>query len=234
MTRIYAAAALLAASYLALPTLAEAQVTKKGSAYQFRTKFKKGQVIKYQFDTTIAGPQAMTIEMPMKMSVLNVVKDIADIEATVGPISMNGKAMGQPGTGVQTQTFKMNNMGKVVGNNAKAVGLGASLPEKPIPVGGTYTATLPLGPAAGGGNAKATYKFKGIKNVDGRPVAELAVTVASAGTQKLGGSGTIFLLVSDGSLHKANLDMQMTPPTGASKGSSPQQPVKFNIVMKRL
>lgn len=229
----FGAAALLCGALLAFPAAADAQIHKQGKGYLFRAKFKKGETLKYDMNTTITGmPQPMVISMPMQMTVDAVAKEIADITAKVGPISMNGKPF--DGGQAQTSKMKMNRMGKVVGGGQGSVGVGASLPEKPLAIGGTYTSPLPLGPAVGGGDALATYKFVGIKKVDGKSVAEMAVTVGSDGPSKVEGSGTIYLLVSDASLHKASLAMKMVAPPSARAPGKAAQDVRFNIVMKRV
>jgi hypothetical protein len=57
---------------------------------------------------------------------------------------------------------------------------------------------------------KATYRFRGMKTVEGRQMAE--ITYALTGNAK--GSGTILILASDGSLWSNTANVQLETPMG--------------------
>jgi hypothetical protein len=231
------AAALFVAAFVAAPH-ADAQVTKSGSNYTFRMKFTKGQTTRYNVVTnmTMGGAgsaggnnaPAMKMEMPMTMLVENVQKDVADLKMTVGPPTMNGQAMGQ--SQPQTQTMKMDSRGRVVGGGQSMGGVMATLPDKPIAVGGTWTAQMPM---QGMGNMNATYKFLGLKNEGGRQVAEIEVTVSSKGQMNASGSGRMFILASDGSLLRSSLNLNASMPTGQGQGQGAGGQMRMQVTIAR-
>jgi hypothetical protein len=196
---------LLGASLLA--PLADAQVTRSGNGYLFRQKYTKGQTIRYNMTMEQQGAaqgQAMKIAMPMTQTVRDVNKGVADLTIRVGPMTMNGRPMGE----AQTLNLKMDARNQIVGGASGPSGqMQAVLPQGAIRVGQTWTSDMPLQGMPGGGNAKATYKFNGIKNVGGRQVAEVGVTFTTTGSPSMTGNGTMLILVSDGSLQRSNLTM---------------------------
>lgn len=201
-------AALLVA---ALAGAATAQITKQGDGYLLRMKYKKGDVVKYTMTTTSTGANipAMNMKMPMSNKVLSVAKGVAELEYTVGPMTNNGKAMGQ----AQTMKAKVDSRGKITGGGAQLQQMSnITLPEKPVKVGASWkgTQTTEAGPS-GTLTLNATYTFVGVKTVSGKQVAEIKVTV-SGGNQmmKTSGGGTMRLLTVDGSLYSTAMDQTIT------------------------
>ena len=84
------------------------------------------------------------------------------------------------------------------------------MPEKPLAVGKSWTSKSKgfVGPAAQM-ELNATYRFLGIKvNKEGAKLAEVAMRAESApdkGAITASTKGTVWLLVSDGSMHSASL-----------------------------
>jgi hypothetical protein len=107
--------------------------------------------------------------------------------------------------------MKMNSRGEVVGGAPGASTASIKLPEKPVPVGGTWTGTVPVG-GMGGGSINAVYKFVGVKNIGGKQVAVINVTVNGMGK----GTGVTHLAMADGSLVKSVTNLNITAGQGQS------------------
>jgi len=221
-----------AATGLMLGALAvtDAQITKQGNAYLLRMKFAKGQTAKYQMDMTMnMGAQKMSMSMPMTQKVTNVrANGAAEINYTMGPMSMNGKPMGN-----QTQSTRivMDPSGKVIeGQNMGQTGASVSLPAKPVRVGESWTVNTKMAAGtAGPMDVKATYTLAGFQTIAGKQAAKINVKMSAAGQMSMNGSGTMLLLSSDGSLHSANINMNMK---GQQQGQ--QMNVTSTIALKRV
>lgn len=191
--------------------VASAQVTKQGSGYLLRMKFKQGEVTKFVMTTTTSGSgaPAMNLKMPMTTKVLAVKGGVAEVEYNVGPMTNNGKAMGE----AQKVTSKIDSRGKLSGGSPQLQQMGnITLPEKAIPVGGVWKGTQnsQAGPS-GSITINATYTLVGIKTVGGKQVAEIKVAMTGGNQMlKTTGGGTMFLRVADGSLHSTVLDQSIS------------------------
>lgn len=204
----------------ALAAFAPAQIVKKGNGYLFRMKFSKGAVIRYTVKSTspgLGGPKSppMKINFPMVWNVLNVQGGVATIKALVGPVML-----GQQQVLAQSQTtVSIDGRGQSVGNTSTGQQITPTLPLNPIRVGASWSATMPIQGAAGAqSDLTATYKFVGIKNVGGKQVALLSITTKGASR----GSGTMQLLVSDGTLFSSHLsvDLKIQTPDGGTMNRS--------------
>lgn len=196
---------------------ANAQITKQGGGYLLRAKYVSGKKIDYVMDAKgAASGTAFTMRMPLKTKVTGVTKGIATITYVVGPIAMtfNGKPMNNPAMGskAETVTIKMDSRGNVVGGDKAMSNVGSiGLPEKPIPVGGSWSATTdtPAGPA-GTMKVNATYKLVGFETVGGIKSAKIAITLKGSGQANVKGSGTVWLAMADGSLVKNSTTMNVS------------------------
>jgi hypothetical protein len=214
---------------VAAPTLADAQISKKGAAgYLFKPKFTRGTVAKYTLTAKSAGPQTANISSSFTQKVLGINGQIVDIEITSSPVMVNGKPMGKQDTHKMQWDMKSN---KAVGQSQAMFG---GIPNKPLKVGESYKAKLPMGgPMGGPGGLEATYKFIGLKNVGGKQVAQLDIAIPKTanGSMQMGGSGTMFLLASDASLVNVNMKMTMSMP--AQQGQKPMT-VTTSLAIKRV
>lgn len=230
-------AKLAAVSFAALVAVgfADAQVTKQGNGYLLRMKFTPGQTSKFNIamDTSAAG-QSMKMAMPMTQKVVSVKNGVADLTMNVGPMSMNGKPMN---TQVQTINVSMDSTGKVVkGAPMGQTGTQVSLPEKPVKVGESWTVNTKTQAGMGGNmDVKATYTLAGFQTVAGKQMAKLNVKMSAGGQMTMKGDGTMLLLMTDGSLHTANLKMNMTMPQPQGQGAQGGQPMNIvtNMTIKR-
>jgi hypothetical protein len=217
------AAALCMLGLIGVARMSSAQVTKTGGAYLLRMKFFKGQKLSYLMTSSSTG---VKMEIPFIMNVTDVTGNVATINLTVGPASVNGKRAMNGNTPAKAQvvTIQMDNRGKVVKSSQPgAQGMaGVVLPEKPIRIGETFPvdSTTPMG----GMNMKVTgrYRFAGIKNVNGKQAAQLAVMLSGSGTggaaMKIStkGSGTTNLDIADGQLRAAAINQEITIIRGAN------------------
>lgn len=225
-------------------THAGAQVTKVGDAYQFRIKYAKGKTTHYQMttQTTMPGgmpgapnnkPAAMSMTIPMTMTIVSVQGNTAVIKSDIGAMTMNGRAMSKP----QTMQMTMDDRGKVVG---KATGAGAGmglenmgggLPDKPLKVGESFTTNKTVNQMGQNFQMKGVSTFKGIKTIGGKQLAEIATKVSGTGTASMNGTGTSYYNLADGSLNSMNMitDMTITMP-----GQNQQMHMKVNMDMKTV
>ncbi len=213
----------LALGLLAIPLLSPAQVTKQGNGYLFRMKFTKGQVMNYKLtsQSTGATPNPINVGMAMSMNVKKVSNGKATVDVKMGSMTMNGQPMNSGAPMVQTMT--MDTMGAASGGNI-AGSFGGNYPAKAIPVGGTWSAKVPVqAPGAMGGNMAATYKFLGFQNVGGKQVAKVGMTMTGVSS----GSGTMLISAVDGSLISTNV-------TTTTKMGNPQtgKPIVLKSTIK--
>lgn len=209
---------------------AQAQVTKVGSKYQFRLKYTVGKTLNYNMRTSTAiMGKNMDVDMPMKVKCTGQKGDVYTVVATSGPPVSQGKPMA--GQKPQTATYQIKSTGEPVGAGAQGASLSnIKMPKEAIPVGHVWDGTIGL--PQGGGSAKASYKFLGLKTINGKQCAQIAVSMTMNGMANMKGNGTISLLMADGQAQV----MQMTVGgtfAGGGQGSKPME-LKSSISMKRV
>jgi len=200
----------------ALSAQAGAQIVKRGNTYLFRMKFTKGSITKYMVNSSVGGPsmsgQGIKVSIPMAWKVLDLAAGVASIEATVGPVTVGKQTMMQP----SVRTVKMNSLGKQVGGEMVGQQLTPAFPARPVKVGASWSATMPVGMGSQTTQVTATYKFIGVKTVDGKQVAELGIAMSG----QANGTGVMQLLTSDGSLYRSTLNMAVSVPLPSGKTST--------------
>lgn len=198
-------ALLLGAGLLATATSARAQVTKNLNGYLLRVKYTKGTSIQLVATNKIGGPKGspgagMTFQMPVTMDVVDVKNGISTVRIKVGAASMGNQQM----TAARTAVVLLDNRNKAQQQALPA--LSTTLPLQAVRVGTSWVAKAPVALGAGEpGKMTATYTFAGLKTVRGRPVAVINFKVNGAAQ----GSGTEYLLVSDGTLFGSEFDLQL-------------------------
>ena len=218
ITRIFVIG-LLATAWASAP----AQVVKQGNGFLLRMKYTKGAIAKYTMTTTSvasAGIPAMNMAMPMETKVLSVLKGVGEVQYTVGPVTNNGKAMGQK----QVVVTKVDARGKMLSSSGMAQQFNnVTFPEGAINPGASWSGVQSSQSAMGAMNMNATYTFVGLKSIGGKMCAEIKVAVSGGNAMiKTNGTGSVFLLVSDGSLQSTHLAQDMRMDTG-QKGAKPMQ-----------
>lgn len=194
------------------------QVTKSGTGYLFRPKFTTGSAQKYLMKMSDpSGQTGLQMQMPFRQTVKSVVRGIATIEASMGPVSMGGKPMANS---TSKATIKVDSTGKVVGSSAGASPAIQQFPTKPIKVNERWQASFPLSQMGAGstGSVKTTYRFVRITTYKGKPAAELSMSFNASGQVPMSGSGKAFISMADGSA--LNTVMSMKVSQGASAPSS--------------
>jgi hypothetical protein len=192
---------------LALACVGSAQISKAGGGYLMRVKYVKGQVLKYSSMTSMInsksqGAKPILVSAPMVVKVTDYVAGKATLAATLGPMTMGGQQI-QPAQKVNLSVDSRNST-----TDASPL-VGTRYPVKAVKVGDTWNTTAPI-PGIGSEatkNVKATYKFVGIKTVASKAMAVIAYSVTGGAN----GSGTLLVLVSDGTLYsnKARLTMNL-------------------------
>ncbi len=211
-----------------------AQIAKKGDGYLMRIKYTPGAHLKYSAQATFStnapngNASPTTLNMPFSMLVKSFKNGVATIEFSITPPSI-GSGTPKP----QTSTVQLDTLGRPVGGSA-APGVGTiGMPETPVKIGQTWTSKMPgMGGIMPGANVTATYKLVGFKNVGGRNLAIVAVTMNLSGGEsgmRASGNGTLQLRTEDGSLHAADIKQSMTM-TGRSGGSSIQASTNIKVV----
>lgn len=190
----------LAAISLQGSELAHGQITKQGNGYLMRMKFTPGAVLKYILDISATSPQSpkpMNMTMTMTQKIKSVKNGVATVEVSSTPVN---------GQKVPTQTVTVDNRGKTSGGAGSSV----SLPEGPIPIGGTWKGSLPGMQQGMAGSA--LYKLLSVKNIGGKEQAEigLSIQVSQGQGMKVTGSGKMFLYTADGSLNNMSMTMNMS------------------------
>jgi hypothetical protein len=194
-----------------LAALAPAQVTKSGPGYLLRVKYASGQVLRYATSNSVAGvtgqPGNLKVSLPIVMRVTEVKGPTANIRMTVGPATAGTNVL----TNAQTVVMSLNSRNEAKGSTA--AGVGAQLPAKPVKVGDKWSAQVPIATATGSQQRlMGTYRFQGVKSIGGRQVAVITYSVAGAAK----GSGTMTLLMSDGTLWTNQMKLSLS-----STGTAP-------------
>jgi hypothetical protein len=196
-------------------------------------KLTRGATASYLFTTSANAPGggqqgSFSMTMTMNSKVLSVSGDVATVEYVVTP------AKGSPGgTTPQKMTLKINSRGKVVGGDKQMAQMGfqSALPDKPIPVGGSWSDTVPVQTAMGTITTKANYRLTGISNRAGKPVANIQVNMTGSGPSlNFTGKGTLALRMDDGSMD--NMTMQQTMKIGGGSGGK-RVDVNVKVTMSR-
>jgi len=225
VNRTRLAAGVFVALTLGAPS-AQAQIKKVGNGYQFRLKLTPGETTKYNVSIKQAASagQGLSVVLPFKQTTGKISGGVGTINATVGPPVLNG---GQPLGEARKITMKINTRGQLVGGTGSSQGI-TVFPANPILPGATWKATVPVESFGGSStNADATYRFIRMTSVNGKPAAELAVTLTSNRGGQINGSGRNFISAADGSLLKSSLSMTFS---GAQQGAAP---MKFNVAITR-
>lgn len=182
----------------ALAAISRGQITKTSKGYLFRLKFVQGRSYTYSFlvdMTTPTSASPMRVEGPLNIRILSVKGQTANVQATVGPLSMAGQTMPQQSTTVQETTT-----GRIVGGGDQIQQLAIPLPSTPKKPGETWTGSTKLGLYGSTEKVATKYRFTGIARAGGHELAHLKVSLTGSGQTTINGSGDIYLLVADGSM----------------------------------
>ncbi len=188
---------LVASAAIAAP----AQVQKTKSGYLFQLKFTKGQVTKIDM-SMIASSTKKAVNVQIKTKCLSVdKKGVATLEVTT-PRGSNNKP--------DVQQAQVDRHGKPVGQTFGGFNGTFMWPDKPIKVGQSWKGDMNLGDAnMGKGTMTGTYKFEGIKTVNGKQVAAIRTFLDVTGEFNVAGTGVIYIKVGDGQLDSAVFNLGM-------------------------
>lgn len=212
---------LFAIATLSLASGALGQITQQGKGFLMRYKFTAGQVQQFTNDTSVAiasSAQPFTVSMPFSIAVKSVKNGVATLEYKI-----KTPAMGNGGGGDRTSTVQVDSLGKPVGQGSMPGSGVIGFPEKPVAIGQSWTGNM-AGATGGmaGMSVSATYKFQGLKTVEGKRVA--AVSISPKAKNRGGeegveveGTGTMYFDVADGSLHSMDMKMVVKVAMGGGK-----------------
>lgn len=197
----------------ALAATGGAQIVQKGDTTTFRITMTKGQVLRYHQTTRVTGDGTnMQMSGPFILNVANVRSNIYDLGVATGPMTSGGRVVAP----LQTVQISIDPTGRTIEGTERAFGAAASLPPKPLKVGGKWTEETEL-PVGGGqpSMVETTYTFKGFQTVNKKRVAVLAATLKGKGPIALNGTGTIHLDPADGTLIRYEVTSNITLAGGA-------------------
>lgn len=199
-------AAVGAFAFAAVPQPSYAQVTKSGTKYLFRIKFKKGEKFDYSVTNSMSIPGSKPQD-PKPMSYTWTTKSVSGDNAIITMSS-----------GGSSEDISMNSRG--ITNAKSSVSMFsnemATLPEKAIAIGDSWSSSGKTQGMSGPMDVKTTNTFKGIKTVDGKKMAHIAVTIKMTGSGINGtGTGDNLVELSNGMSYRATIKMEL-------KASNPQ------------
>ncbi len=204
------------AAAVAVPLASTAQVAKSGQGYLLRMKWTKGKTYAYSINTAMGSQK-----QPGSYSVK--VKDVKNGVATLDVTTNMSAAMG----GKQTQTLKMDSTGKVI-DGADGAMQAPAFPAKAVKVGETWKDSRKVN-AAFPVTVNNTYTFKGLKTVNKKQLAEIAISTKGASDgMSLSGTGTMYLDLAEGMLHSSKNTVNVSIKMGQEPGS---QPTKITMTM---
>ncbi len=201
---------------VALAASGGSQVTKSGKNYLVRLKYQTGQKITYDLITEARYPGlggSAKVTSGLVVDVKSVSKEKYNVVFTVLP-AMVGK---EQRTKKATVNATVDSRNRIIKSSAKEGSapdmLDLAYPDKPIAPGFTWE-TASIGGFKDFGNvtARTTYKFVGVKTVNGVSVAE--ISVSQVGTQQstiVTGKGTILLRTADGSFESSTMNVTARP-----------------------
>lgn len=207
------ASAIVGFGLFAVPTTSTAQVTKSGKKYVFRIKFKKGEKFEYSLTNSMSMPGSKAADpKPMVYSWLT--KSVSGNNAI---ITMTGNG--------SSEDISMNSRGET--NSKSAVSMFSNemavLPEKAVAIGDSWTSSGKTQGITGAMDVKTTSTFKGIKTVDGKQMAHIAISIKMSGSGVTGsGTGDTLTEMSNGMSYRANIKLDL-------KASNPQDGKTMNI-----
>lgn len=216
------AAAMLVATFAALPMTSDAQVTKSGSKYTLRMKWSKGMKLNYSVTMTPQGVQgASSMQMALAYNVKDVKGGVATIDSRV---SMTGQ---EPMSG----TTKVDSRGRVVGESTGGGGTIVELPEKAVAIGDTWKTSGQVPTPMGNLNGSATNKLMGFKKINGKEYAHVQTTMTTKGGFGDGTGKTDSLIdMKDGMMFRSTMGMTFTT---KAQGSQKAQKMSFKVDINR-
>lgn len=214
--------ALLVAGLAVTPS--DAQISKKGNAYLFRAKYRKGQTLSFNFNTVVTplgsktNTEKQSITMPVAMRVVNIKphnvskEPIAQITSDVGPMLLNGKQF-RPKTSV---TVFVDPLNALVGTGSQEIAqFSTPLPAKPLKVGESWSSTINASEATGIPlRVKASYTL--IRVLGGKAFIMVKLSGQSTGQTKIttSGQGQMVLRMADASLDTMDMIQTVKLPNG--------------------
>ncbi|MBX3115426.1 MAG: hypothetical protein KF836_12745 [Fimbriimonadaceae bacterium] len=214
---------LMGSAVVVAPSIAEAQVSKKGTKYQLRMKWTKNLKMSYDIDIQAPGQS-----QSMKMGLTYLVKSV---KGTTGSVLVTMSGMGEKPS---SSTVSIDERGRVSGGDSQSMGNFLEYPVNPIGVGESWSTKGSL-PGMTGGTMDGTAKhtLKGFKTISGKQYAHIASTITTSSGNDLKGSGSSDSLVSmaDGHTLRSTMNMKMTFTMPAQNGGKPQSQT-INMVVK--
>lgn len=199
----------------------DAQVSKQGNGFMLRMKFTKGVTYKYSANIALKGTGANQPPMSMPFST-----KITDVKGDVATMQFTATAPGQ--SKPEVKTAKINTRGKIVSGDKDIQQFASTVyPDGPVTVGQSWTNDVEVPGMMGTPmKIKSTHTFKGLKTVNSRQVAEIAVKMTGgAHGLNLTGTGTMLVNASDGHLQRATIAQKMT----MTQQGANAKPMSFDV-----
>jgi hypothetical protein len=215
----------LALGLAAVP--APAQVTTKASKSLLRIKWVKGKTYKYAVNVAAMVPgqkRPMNNAMTLKL-------DVTDVKGGIG--SLKYILMGA-GSNDSAQTARVDSLGKVLGK-ADLGELLIPFPEKAVAVGESWSQTTSGSSMYGKSTVAMKLTYRGVKNVNGKKVAEINISSTISGGNAVGkGTGLIQVSPDDGMVQSMDQSLSMQTKMTDSKGKTQTMdlPIKVSVTLQ--
>jgi len=179
---------------------ASAQISKVNTGYQFRLKYSAGANLHYKLETgQTSGPLAF--------HVLLAGKDLATIQTTVGPFKAGDQSIP-----AQSYKVQVDSRGQVMWSKPSSTAadqLFFRLPINPVPINGVWTSKTNVNMLGGNVQFTTRNKLVGFKELNGKKVAVIQIVITGTGGAGVNGTGTAFLLVSDGTVYSSTTNVEL-------------------------
>ncbi len=200
-------------------SLASAQIVQSKAGYLIFVKFKKGQVIQQSLGMRAVENAKLKSSTQFVTKCLEVdKKGSSTLEVTV---SANGN------TPPDKKKLRVDNHGKPIGQTIEGYSGTFAWPDYPVKVGQSWIGDIKMVGAGQqpGGAVKSTYKFAGVKTINGQKVASIATVMNVGGSFAISGTGMIYIRFSDGQLHQADFNLAL------DQFSETNTPKKLKLLM---
>jgi len=221
---------LVLASTLGLCLSSPAQITRTdGGKYLFRCKYTVGKAFSYTMHMRITRPgqDPISVTGPFVETVKGVNGKTGAMTVVFGPLK-SGPHLEHIVLPAQNYKFDQDMLGKVKGEG-NVPQMSVLFPTNPIKVGDSWDGSTTGQPMGSNTTIKAHYKFLKMSQVLGHKAAQISVQLASVGQADTNGTGTLYILVEDGSLWSTQTNLSMSSP--GAKPSPGGNPPKMTLSM---
>lgn len=192
---------------------ANAQISHSKQGDLITIKYTKGQTLRYNLSMEAKDLKRAPTKVQIITQCLSIAKD--------GTATLKVSTPAGPGKPPYVRNVVIDKHGKPLGQRLEGFSGNFMWPNKPIKPGQTWKGDMNMAAAGQGqGDLKATYKYEGIKKINGKPVAVISTYMDLSGEYNIAGTGKIYVRVADGQLDNAIFNMGMMQTSESGKPST--------------